>query len=285
MAHADLHTHTTASDGVLTPAALIREASSLGLGAIAITDHDTTAGVEEGQFEAARRGIECVPGVELGTGDQWGDVHLLGYFVRLDHRSFHDALNDLARQRFGRMRQMVDQLNDSGVPLRIEDVVRFSGTGSAGRPHVARALVDAGHASSVADAFERYVKVGRPGYVPRPKLTPERGIALIREAGGVPVMAHPHAVYDLAASLARLVPNGLAGLETDYGEYDEAKRQAMRLVAEQWDLIPTGGSDFHAVGLKEGRVLGGPRVSLTIVDRLRAAADTIRSTTTSATLV
>jgi predicted metal-dependent phosphoesterase TrpH len=273
---ADLHTHSTVSDGVLTPSELVAAAAARGLRALGLTDHDTTAGLAEAEAAAARAGIAFVPGVELGTGGDGDDVHLLGYFVERDDPDLLAALAEFARQRFERVERIVARLAAAGVSLDPDRVLELAGPGTAGRPHVARALIEAGYVADIPEAFERYLRAGRPGFVPRPKVTPERGIALVRAAGGVAVLAHPRTVADLEATLARLVPAGLGGLEVYYGEYEDATRDRLRTVADRWRLVPTGGSDFHGVGFKAGRELGGPPVPLSSVERLREAAEAVR---------
>ena len=269
----DLHTHSTASDGVLLPTALVEEAARHGLRVLALTDHDTTAGVAEAQIAGDRLGLDVIPGVELSTGgEDEREVHLLGHFVDPENRTLQTALAEFGEGRRARVERIVERLAAAGAPVELDRVRELAGPGTVGRPHVARALIERGYVESVGDAFERYLKVGRPGFVPRYRVSSERAIALVVGAGGVATLAHPLGTGDVEAALARLVPMGLGGLEVYYGEYDDATRAALRAIADRWGLIPTGGSDFHGVGFKTGRDLGGPAVPFESVERLRAAA-------------
>ena len=268
---ADLHTHSTASDGLLAPAALVEEAVRRGLRAIALTDHDTVDGLAEAIAAGARRGVEVVPGVELGTDARPHEVHLLGYFVDRRSRRLREALAAQAEHRRQRAARMVERLNELGIEVTLAEVLALAGSGTVGRPHLARAIVARGAAADVAEAFDRYLASGRPAYVHRQALSPEAAVALVRAAGGVPVLAHPLTTGDPEATVARLLPAGLGGIEVDYGEYDAAARAALRALADRHGLIATGGSDYHGPGHKHGRELGGAVVSAATVDLLRRA--------------
>ena len=272
----DLHTHSTVSDGLLTPAALVDAAARLGLRALGLTDHDTVKGLAEAEAAAARAGLEFVPGLELSTGGDGDEVHLLAYLIDRDDPALLTALADFAARRVERIERIVARLATTGVRLDPARVFALAGPGTAGRPHVARALIEAGYVADTHEAFNRYLRGGQPGYVPRAKVAPERAIALVRAAGGVPVLAHPRSATNLERTLARLVPAGLAGLEVYYGEYDNATRASLATVAARWGLVATGGSDFHGPNFKPGRDLGGPPVPPAALDHLRQAAATIR---------
>lgn len=273
----DLHTHSHFSDGVLAPAALVQEAGRRGLRVLGLTDHDTTAGLAEAEAEAARVGIDLVPGVELSTSDGAREVHILGYLYDRTDARLQAALREFERLRWSRIEQIVARLAITETPIELQRVRELAGQGTAGRPHVARALVERGYADSIADAFDRFIGYGRPAYVPRPKIDPVEAIALVREAGGVAVLAHPGTAGDIEVTLARLVPAGLGGMEVYYGEYDDETRQRLRVIADRWGLIPTGGSDFHGTGFKAARELGGPHVPISSVERLRGAASRSRA--------
>ena len=271
----DLHTHSTQSDGTLPPAALVREAERWGERVLGQTDHDTLDGLAEAEAEADRLGVEVVPGVELSTGgrDGEGEVHLLGYFVDRDDPGLRAGLAAYAEARLTRMERIVERLEALGVSVDPARVRELAGPGTVGRPHIARALVERGHVPDLGEAFARFLGAGRPGFVPRPKVEPEQGIALIRGAGGVAVLAHPFGTGDVEGTVARLVPAGLGGMEVYYGEYGDDARAALREVADRWGIVASGGSDFHGPGVKAGRELGGPPVPLEAVARLRAAAN------------
>lgn len=272
----DLHTHSTTSDGTLSPDALVREAAKIGLRTLALTDHDTIDGVPEAVATGRETGVEIIPGVELGTSVERREHHILGYFVDIDDAAFQAALVDLAARRIRRAETMIGRLAEIGVAVSLEEVLQEAGQGTVGRPHLARVLIRHGHAANVGDAFERYLKHGRPAYVPREPFPPEEAIALVRSAGGVPVLAHPLSTGDPETAVARLLPAGLGGLEVYYGEYDDDTRQTLLHLADRVGLIPTGGSDFHGPGYHAGRELGGAPVPADTFDRLRHAAQPVR---------
>jgi len=267
----DLHAHTTHSDGTLTPDELVREAIGRGLGAIAITDHDTVSAVATATA-AAGDAIEVIPGVELSSSAAGRELHVLGYFVDTAHPAFLDRLRALANGRDERIARIVARLAELGLSISLHRVRELAGTGSIGRPHVARVMIEAGHVGSVGEAFDRHIGMGQPAFVPRAPFTPEEAIALVRLASGVPVLAHPWTTGDPEGIVERLLPAGLLGIEVDYGEYDGERREGLRAIAARHGLIATGGSDYHGPGVRPGRVLGQPPVPVAAVERLRAAA-------------
>ncbi|MGI8477357.1 MAG: PHP domain-containing protein [Thermomicrobiales bacterium] len=269
----DLHTHSSASDGLLSPGDLVRTAGRRGLSILALTDHDTTDGLAEAGVAAVAVGLELIPGIELSTQIGPHDVHLLGYFVDRSDDEFQGRLAVLRDRRLTRAEKIVGRLREIGSPVDLDRVRAIAGVGAVGRPHIARAMIEAGHAASIADAFDRFLATGRPAYVPRANASPERTIAMLLRAGAVPVLAHPHSTGDIESILRTLAPLGLRGIEVFYGEYDAATRLDLLGIAERWGLIPTGGSDFHGDGFKPGRALGGPAVPSETVERLRAAAE------------
>ncbi|MGH2557629.1 MAG: PHP domain-containing protein [Thermomicrobiales bacterium] len=273
----DLHTHSTVSDGLLAPAALVQEAKRRGLRVLGLTDHDTLGGLAEADAEARGLGIDLIPGVELSTDLGRHEAHILGYFVDQDDPNLLAGLDWFARKRRERIDQIVDKLRGLGLRIEPDRVREFAGAGTIGRPHVAHALIEAGYVASVTDAFDRFLASGRPAFVSRQKVAPEEGVSLILKGGGVPVLAHPFSTGGVEGILARLVPAGLLGLETWYGEYDAAEREELRRIAEQWGLIPTGGSDYHGPRFKPGRELGGPPVPYEAVERLRDAAERVKA--------
>lgn len=265
----DLHTHSNASDGVLVPAELVRQAAALGLQVIALTDHDTTAGVAEALRAGAELGVEVIPAVEFGTTVEAGELHLLGYGIDVADVTLQQVLEELREGRRRRVERIVARLNEAGVPIALDEVRALAGEGAIGRAHVARVLVQRGLASSIDEAFARFLSRGRPGYVSRPGLTAEEAIDAVHAAGGVAVLAHPYSVVDLERTLPRLVADGLDGLETFYANFDELQRAALAVLAARFGLLPTGGSDFHGIDNQEGRVLGSAPVPLATVDELR----------------
>jgi predicted metal-dependent phosphoesterase TrpH len=251
----DLHLHTNASDGQHTPAELIEIVRRYRLDAIAITDHDTTDGID-----AARRAAYPAPviitGIEMSAEDEQGDVHILGYCLNPEHAELQRRLHDFRQQRETRGQKIVERLTALGMPIEWARVQAIACDASIGRPHIARALVEAGHVESVRDAFDRYLYNGGPAYVARYRLSPEESIALIHEAGGVAVMAHPALVPDYRAMVQRLLPAGLDGVEVYHPDNNENVRLNLRGMAQQHGLLITGGSDFHGASIKPGIVPG-----------------------------
>jgi 3',5'-nucleoside bisphosphate phosphatase len=266
----DLHTHSTYSDGLLSPAMLVEEAASRGVRILALTDHDTVAGIGEARVAGERLGVEIIPGVELSAAlPGGGEVHLLGYFVDVEDPALLAQLAGYARARSERMQRMVERLNRIGAPVALERVREIAGHGTVGRPHLGRALVEAGYAEDLSDAFARFIGGGKPAFVPRPRVDPHDAIALVRAAGGVPVMAHPFSTGGVESVLDRLVPAGLAGMEVDYGEYTPEDREILRQIAARRGLIATGGSDYHGPDRRSARELGSAPVSLESVAALQ----------------
>ena len=249
----DLHTHSNVSDGTDTPAALVAAAADAGLDVVALTDHDTMAGVAQAVAAGADLGVVVVAGVEITCELRGVTVHLVGLGCDLGRGELSAALREVREGRGARVPRMVAALNAADVPLTIDDVLAQTGPGATpGRPHVADALVARGFVKDRQAAFDRWLDVGRPGYVGHSKVELARGIALVREAGGVSVLAHAwgrqsRAVLpsDVIAELAAL---GLDGLEVDHQLHDAPTRAALRAIADATGLIPTGSSDYHGTG-------------------------------------
>lgn len=256
---------------MLAPAALIAYAAERGVRVLGLTDHDTVGGIAEATTAGVTYGVEVIPGVELSTQVEGRDVHILGYLVDPNDPALLARLSELARRRRGRIERMVARLNEIGVPVSLARVFEMAGQGSVGRPHVARAMIEYGYVADVREAFDRYLAMGRPGYVPRDPFPPEEAVSLIRQAGGVPVLAHPGTTGDTEGTIRRLLPVGLLGLEVYYGEYDDETRHRLEETADRHGLIPTGGSDFHAPGFKPARDIGRAPVPEETVARLQAA--------------
>jgi predicted metal-dependent phosphoesterase TrpH len=268
----DLHTHTTASDGLLAPPDLVAFARSRGVTVLGVTDHDTLAGLPAAIVAARAAGMTLVPGVELSTTIPGPEIHILGYFVDTDDDGLTGALAQLANDRVDRIANVVRLLNEAGYPIRLDDVMAETHGGSIGRPHVARALIEIGAARDMNDAFARFLRRGTVGWWPRSPFSAEQAVGLLAEHGAIPVIAHPFSTGDPEGIVLRLLPVGLRGLEVYYGSYDDSQRDELRRLAGQFDLIPTGGSDFHGPGFREGRELGTVEVPHSVWDRLLAAA-------------
>jgi predicted metal-dependent phosphoesterase TrpH len=269
----DLHLHTTASDGTLTPTQLIEQISSTTLRTVAITDHDSTEGVAEA-IEAANAtsNLTVVPGIELGTENEDSELHLLGYFIDINHPELQKTLKQFRSERFDAARAMVDKLEEIKRPVSWERVVEMAG-GSIGRPHIARAIVEAGHVDTIAEAFDRFLGEKGIARVPRPKLHPVEALKLIHSAGGIGTIAHPRTVRNLNPLVAELVKSGLAGIEVYAEKYNSDRRDSYIDIATRFDLVPTGGTDYHALGTKNETTPGTngppPNTVKNLVDRAK----------------
>lgn len=269
----DLHTHSTASDGIYAPSELLQKAKSIGLRVLALTDHDTTGGIEEAARAAAQLDIDFIPGIEINTDVGGGEVHVLGYFIEYQRPAFQAILKVLRDARERRGQRMVELLNEEGINVSW-DRVREIAEGSVGRPHVAKALLEAGYVQTIGEAFDKYIGKGKAAYVPRYKLSPEDAVRLIASANGLPVIAHPvelPGLNELRNWLPDLSSAGMVGLETYYGPYTTEQEQALLALANEYKLIPTGGTDFHGPGIHP-TPLGGRYVPYETVERLKAAA-------------
>ena len=242
----DLHTHTTASDGALEPRALVERAYRLGIRTLSVTDHDTVAGVSEAAAEAAARGMEFLPGIEITAVHDRRDVHMLAYFLDPEPAGLTAFLERQRQDRSRRAREMSARLAALGAPIDIEDLI--AGAAAAGtavaRPTVARALLDAGHVTSLQQAFDRWLADGRAAYVPRIGATPADVVRLVMQAGGVAGLAHPgllrkdELIPDLAVA-------GLGAIEVYHSDHDPGAQARYLRLAERYDLAVSGGSDFH----------------------------------------
>jgi 3',5'-nucleoside bisphosphate phosphatase len=265
---ADLHTHTTASDGLDQPPTLVERAAAIGLGAIAITDHDTVD-AHLVLADAALGGPTVIPGIEMSANVGTAEVHILGYFIDAASQSLADALSRLRAQRIRRIERFCERLTEIGLPVTPEQVHRQVTGSTAGRPHIARAMIQLGYVATVGEAFDRYLAGGRPGFVPRDDVTPEWSIQLIHDSGGVAVLAHPMSTDQVESTIRHLLDSGLDGLEVEYGVYDDATRSYLRGLADAAGLIPTGGSDFHGLSHREDASLASGTVTLDVVEVLK----------------
>lgn len=254
----DLHLHSTASDGLLAPADLVRRVAAAGIRVCSLTDHDTVAGLAEAADAAARAGLTFVPGIEITAVADGRDVHMLGYGFDPASPSLDAFLCAQRDERRLRIRRLIDRLGELGMPLDESQIVPAPEPGAKsaralGRPHVARAMVAAGYVACVADAFEQWLGSGRPAFVSRAGASPAEVVAIVQRAGGVAAMAHPGVTKrdDLAPALAAA---GLDAIEVWHSEHDETQTAAYRAMAKQHGLLMTGGSDFH--GDAAGRVCG-----------------------------
>jgi predicted metal-dependent phosphoesterase TrpH len=273
---ADLHLHSTISDGRLTPTQLVDLAYKNGVRIMSLTDHDIIDGLPEA-FEAAAKhpGLTLIPGIEMSTDVPGNEVHILGHFIDWQDRGFRHTLTRLQESRLGRARKMVDKLVALGKPVEWDRVQSFA-EGAVGRPHIALALVEAGHCATVNEAFDLYLSRNGPAYVERERLDPEEVVELIRGVGGLATLAHPrelNAAGGLDLLLERLRMAGLTGMEAYYQDYTPEEVEMFREMAERFGLIPLGGSDYHGLGGPQQREPGNIPLPKEPVDRLFKLAE------------
>lgn len=276
MALIDLHTHTTASDGSYAPADLVALAAEKGLAAVAVTDHDTLAGLAEARAAGAVHGIDVVAGVELSVADGDRSVHILGLFLPDREGPLAEALAYLRERRHNRNRLILDKLRALGVPVEYKAVTDLA-KGAVGRPHIAQALLAMGAVTSFKEAFTRYLGVHGRAYVPKDKLALAQAVALIHDEGGLAALAHPYMLGLAGPALAEAVERyrdaGMDAIEALYTEHSQAQTLEYLALARRFGLAVTGGSDFHGAAKPDvelGRGRGNLRVDITVLDVLRA---------------
>jgi predicted metal-dependent phosphoesterase TrpH len=276
MTYVDLHTHSTASDGTFAPAAVVRLAAEAGLSAMALTDHDTVAGVAEAQAEAARLGIDFVTGIEISAEyPRPGTLHMLGYGIDVAHPSVRDLTTRLQAGRSDRNQRIIARLNEIGIPLTLDEVLAIAGGGVVGRPHFAQALIRRGVVSTVPQAFNEYLGQGGKAYLDKERLSAREAIALIHEAGGIAVLAHPVQLQktndaQVENEVKNLVDAGLDGIEVIHSDHRESVVDKLGDLARRFGLVRTGGSDFHGTNKAHIHLgsAGGRRVPRAFFDEL-----------------
>ncbi|MBO8164941.1 MAG: PHP domain-containing protein [Brevibacillus sp.] len=243
---ADLHSHTTASDGTCLPAENVRLAKEAGLAALAITDHDTVAGIEEALAAGQELGVKVVPGVEISSVAKGQDIHVLGYYVPYQDTRFQKVLADLRDTRHQRNKLMIARLQELGVQISLEDVYRQKEgpDKNIGRPHIAAEMMRRGYVDSIDEAFDKYLGRHGAAYVNPPRISPQQAIDLIKAAGGVAVLAHP-GLYEDDELVEELIRYGLDGIEVWHPDNGQEKTEKYLRLTEQHGLVATGGSDFH----------------------------------------
>ncbi|WP_202915336.1 PHP domain-containing protein [Paenibacillus paridis] len=269
---ADLHTHTTASDGMQSPAENVGMAKAAGLAAVAVTDHDTVAGVDEAIREGKRLGVTVVPGVEVSTVADGTDIHILGYYTNNDDNKWLARLASLRGTRDRRNEMIVEKLNELGLSVSMDEVLAAAHHGNAkqmqqsdgnsiGRPHIAAVLLRKGFVTSMKEAFDRYLATGALAYVNPPRITPFEAVDWIREAGGTSVIAHP-GLYANDKIVQEIISYGVQGIEVFHSDHGQEEEIRYARLAEDKNLIATGGSDFH--GSRQGIVFHGAIGSRTV---------------------
>lgn len=273
----DLHIHSTASDGSLSPLEIIEKAKNAGLQAIAITDHDTIEGSAEALHFPQTSALEILSGIEISADYLSGSMHILGYLIRLDDLSLKQTLKGLQQARAKRNLKIIEKLQELGIDIGHKEVSKVSGGGQIGRPHIAQVLVHKGAVPSIEEAFHKLLKKGGPAYVPRYRLSPAEAIQMILQAGGVPVLAHPFTLdakneAELEGILLDLKQAGLKGVEAYYPDNGPGRTAQYERLARRHDLLVTGGTDFHGAakpGVHLGIGRGGMRIPYRLVEELK----------------
>ena len=264
---ADLHLHTRFSDGTDAPERVVELARAAGLTTIAITDHDNTEAIALAAPVAQRHGLELIPGIEMSASASTAEVHLLGFYLDVTHEGLRAHLAEQQARRVHRAKEMVERLQRVGLSITAEEVFTVAGEGTVGRPHVARVLLTRGYVSTMAEAFTRYLSPDKPGYVPGSIMPPERIIRVIREAGGVPVLAHP--IYlKRDAFIEEFVRMGLAGVEVYHSSHTPEQVKRYEQITDHLKLLRTGGSDYHGQS-KEGVPIGVVKLPYQHVEALK----------------
>jgi len=269
MKFADLHLHTQFSDGTFTPEELVLHAQKSGLSCIALTDHDTVEGCERTATACAAVKMEFITGSELTAEHKDTEVHIIGYFLDTKNPVLLERIGQFQAVRQSRIHEMVAALNKLGVPLKVESVFALANCRSPGRPHVARTLVKEKLVSNLDEAFERFLKKGRPAWVPKTKMSALESIELIHQAGGLAVMAHPGLNHN-DDIIPDLVLAGLDGIECFHTKHSASMAQHYLAMADHYHLLVTGGSDCHGYS-KNRPLIGSVRLPIEHVEKLQAA--------------
>jgi predicted metal-dependent phosphoesterase TrpH len=273
MSTVDLHLHSTASDGRLSPGEVVRKAVGNGLAVIALTDHDSVEGIAAA-LETAKTfpSFTLIPGVEINTDVGEGEAHVLGYFIDYLHPELLVSLSNLRDSRVNRAQRMITKLNNLGFDIKWERVKEIAGDGSIGRPHIAQALLEKGYIKTFQEAFNKYIGHGCPAYADREKISPVDAVTLVSRAGGLPVLAHPFTLKDPESMIKELKANGLAGIECHYNGYSSEAVKMLLGWADNYGLIPTGGTDYHGLNTANEVEIGAVEVPMASAERLIALA-------------
>lgn len=274
MTKVDLHIHSTASDGRLSPEDVVRKSAELGLTVIALADHDSVDGIARAQAAAkAFPKLRVIPATEINTDVPNGEAHILGYFIDYTDHELGAALSRLRSSRQERAQRMIGKLAELGINIDWQRVQEIAASGTIGRPHLARAMLEKGYITSVKEAFIKYIGRAGPAYVEREKMPPVEVVALILETDGLPVLAHPFTVNDPEALIIELKAAGLVGLEAYYNGYTADEIAKLLSLADRHNLIATGGSDYHGLDTSAETMIGGVEVPMEAAKRLIALAE------------
>lgn len=270
MQKADLHIHTTASDGLLSPEEVIRWAGIKRLKAVGITDHDTVNGINIAEEASSKYGVEVVPGIELSTLYEEEEIHILGYYIDYTSVWFLEALQKIQNSRYERADRIIGKLNDIGFDVTLEQIESIAGNGAIGRPHIARAMIDKGYIANIKEAFQKYIGKGCPAYVERYKLSSREAIDIIKKLGGISVLAHPGLITN-KRNIGGIIKLGIEGIEAYHSKHDDETVKNSLAVASANKLLITGGSDCHGMRLNNEPILGNCSVDYKYVKMLKEA--------------
>lgn len=266
----DLHSHSRASDGQYAPAELAEQVARAGVSVWSLSDHDTVAGLAPAADAARRLSVRFVPGIELSAFLERREIHLLGHFVDPEHTTLKRFEDELAVHRRNRMHAIVERLAGLGVRIQVADIEKFGDGKTIGRPHVARAILETGAVGSVKEAFDRFLGEGQPAYVQRFRLEVQDAVRLVRGAGGTVTVAHPGVSRLERGELQRLVAAGVVGVETHHPDHNPSVREKYLRLADELDLVPTAGSDYHGEAISPDRRLGQVTMDPEELQRLEA---------------
>jgi len=269
----DLHIHSTASDGKLSPADVVRKSAERGLTVIALADHDTVDGIAPALAAAkAFPQLRIIPCIEVSTDVPDGEVHVLGYFIDYTDHKLKATLERMRHSRRERARGMVTKLGKLGIHIEWQRVQEIAGSGSIGRPHIAQAMLEKGYITSIKEAFTKYISRDGPAYVEREKMTPQEAVKLLLRTDGLPVLAHPLTINDPETMIIKLKTAGLIGIETYYNNYTTEEISKLVSLADRHGLITTGGSDYHGLDNSTETMIGGADVPIESAEQLTALA-------------
>jgi len=277
--YVDLHVHTNYSDGAFSPAEVVEYAKKMNLAAISITDHDSVDGIDEALRATEGSSLEIIPGIELSSSTtdcdgQITEMHILGYYIDCKSEKLKESLSIFRKARLDRAYKILEKLRENGVNLKNESFLENVGKKSIGRMHFAKAMADEGLVKSINDAFQRYLAVNKPAYVPKYAMTAEEAIKLILSVGGIPVMAHPYYIHYADKILFKsLVESGLKGIEVWHSKHPESAVKKFLALAEEFDLVATGGSDCHGAYNNEHPLMGRIKVPYSAVENLKRIND------------
>ena len=272
----DLHTHSTASDGTFSPSDVAALAKDAGLASVALTDHDTTDGLDEFMEAGRRLGIETIPGIELAAGYKNTELHIVGLFIDYKGSALKESMEFIVNERNERNKKMIKALSRIGMEISLQELEENAGGNIITRAHYANVMVNRGYVKNKEEAFDRYISSGRPGYVKRETLTPKSCIEVIRKSGGIPVLAHAtlygYGYLEIHNLVGELKEYGLGAMETLYSTYTSRQSEELRKICEYYKLVKSGGSDFHGLNkpdIKIGTGRGELRIPQSFADEMK----------------